>query len=104
VIRRGDVFDADIPIAGRHPVVIVTREAAIPVLSSVAVVLVTSTIRGHRAEVPLTPEEGLDHDCVANCDQVFTLPKSRLERRRGRLGLPALARLNAALALALGLD
>jgi len=104
VIHRGDVFDAELPIAGRHPVVIVTREVAIPVLSALTVALVTSTVRGHRAEVSLGREEGLEHECVANCDQLFTIPKGRLSRRRGRLGPPATARLDQALRIALGLD
>lgn len=104
MIHRGDVFDADLPVAGVRPAVVVTRETAIPVLSSVAVVGVTSTIRGHRAEVPLGRAEGLDHESVANCDDLFTVSKNRLRRYRGRLGPERVARLDDALRLALGLD
>lgn len=103
-IDRGVVFDAELPGAGRHPVVVVTRQEAIPALSSVTVVLVTSTIRGHRAEVPLGEPHGLDHDCVANCDNVFTISKQRLARRRGELPFEDLERLEAALRVALGID
>jgi mRNA-degrading endonuclease toxin of MazEF toxin-antitoxin module len=39
VIYRGDVYDADFPLAGTHPAVVVTRGQAIPVLSTVTVVL-----------------------------------------------------------------
>ncbi len=104
MIHRGDIFEADLPGVGDHPVVVVTRDVAIPVLSAVTVVLVTSTIRGHRAEVPLGREQGLDHESVANCDQVFTLSKGRLGTRRGQLGPAATAQINAALMLALELD
>lgn len=104
MIHRGDVFDADIPVAGVRPAVVVTRETAIPVLSSVAVVAVTSTVRGHRAEVPVGRDEGLDHESVANCDDIFTVSKRRLGPYRGRLGAERLARLDDALRLALGLD
>jgi mRNA-degrading endonuclease toxin of MazEF toxin-antitoxin module len=41
---------------------------------------------------------------VANCDNVFTLPKRALTRRRGALGPGELVRLNQALRIALGLD
>jgi mRNA interferase MazF len=104
VIARGDVWDVDIPGVGHHPVVVATRDTAIPVLSSLVCVLVTSTRRGHVAEVGLGDDEGLDHDSAANCDNVFTLTTSRFTRRRGRLGPVALARFDDALAVALGLD
>ena len=104
MIHRGDVWDADIPVAGVRPAVVITREMALPVLQSVTLVGVTSTFRGHAAEVPVGRAEGLDHESVANADHVFTLPKKRLLRYRGRLGPERLAELNRALSLALGLS
>lgn len=104
MIARGDVFDADLPAAGPHPVVVVTREEAIPILSSVTVVLVTSTIRGHVSEVRVGVENGLDHESGVNCDNVFTLSKRRLTRFRGTLGPDKVRELNEALRIALGLD
>ena len=87
-----------------HPVVIVTRDTAIPILSSLVCVLVTSTYHHHVAEVSLGPEHGLAHESAANCDNVFTLPIGVLSRRRGRLPPFKLAQLDAALTIALGLD
>lgn len=104
MISRGDVYDADIPLSGVRPAVVVTRSEAVPVLSGVAVVAVTSTVRGHVAEVPLNEEEGLDHPCVANCDDLATVPKTRLLRYRGHLGPTRLRELDDALRVALGLD
>lgn len=104
LISRGDVWDAAIPGVGSHPVVVVTRDTAIPLLTSVVCVLVTSRSRGHVAEVELTTGEGLDHDSFANCDNLFTLPVTFLSRRRGRLGPHRLAELDRALVVALGLD
>jgi mRNA interferase MazF len=104
LVDRGDVFDADLPGLGPRPVVVATRQAAIPVLSNVTVIPVTTTIRGHSAEVPLGPGHGLDTDSVANCDNVLTLPKARLTRRRGTLRAEDVARLDASLRFALGLD
>lgn len=103
LIARGEVWEADVPGVGRHPVVIATRDSALPLLSAVACVLVTSRFRGHVAEIALGPEEGLDHRSAANCDNVFTLPRRVLVRRRGRLGRAKLQELDGALMIALGL-
>lgn len=100
---RGDVVDAEIPGAGRHPVVVVSRDTAIPVLSSLVCVLITSGFHGHVAEVDVGPDEGLERDCAANCDNVFTLSKAILSSPRGRLGPAKLAQLDTALSIALGL-
>jgi mRNA interferase MazF len=84
-------------------VVIATRQSAIPLVSALVCVLVASTFHGHVAEVVLGRAEGLDHDCALNCDNVFTLPKDVLVRRRGRLGSDKLAQFDRALVVALGL-
>ena len=83
---------------------IVTRDQAIPLLRNVTVVAVTSRARGLATEVPLGPANGLVRDCVANCDNVFTIPKRTLETRRGALGPEELRELNGALRIALELD
>lgn len=103
MISRGEVWEADIPGVGRHPVVIVTRDSAVPILTSIVFVLVTSSFRGHVAEVEVGVGEGLDRSSAANCDNVFTLPKGVLTRRRGALGPAKLAELDRALLVALGL-
>jgi mRNA interferase MazF len=82
----------------------VTRDAAIAVLSQVVVAPVTSTIRGLPTEVPLGPAQGLARDCVINCDNLFTIPKQALGRRRGQLGSAELDALGRALVVALGID
>jgi mRNA interferase MazF len=102
VIARGDVCIADIPGVGRHPVVVVTRDTALPVLTSVVCVLVTTKVRRHVAEVEVGQDEGLEEEGAANCDNLFTLPKSTLHRV-GHLGPAKVHELNGALAIALGL-
>jgi mRNA interferase MazF len=104
LIQRGDVWDADIPGVGVHPVVIVTRDTAIPVLSSLVCVLITSGFHGHVAEVAVGQQQGLDRESAANCDNIFTLPVQVLARRRGHLDAAKLAELDVALTIALGLD
>ncbi|MDQ3944944.1 MAG: hypothetical protein M3357_07325 [Actinomycetota bacterium] len=83
---------------------IATRQSAIPLLSALVCVLVTSTFQGHVAEVELGPAEGLVHDCALNCDNLFILPKDVLVRRRGQLGPDKLAAVDRVLVVALGLS
>lgn len=103
LIHRGEVWDATIAGVGRHPVVIASRETAIPLLTSLVCALVTTTFHHHVAEVAIGPEEGLARQSAVNCDNLFTLPKSVLTRRRGQLGPARLVAFDRALAVALGL-
>jgi mRNA-degrading endonuclease toxin of MazEF toxin-antitoxin module len=103
VIGRGDVWDVDLGSVVR-PVIVVTRETAIPVLSRLNCVAVTGTARGHVAEVELSKSHGIREPSVANCDWIIHVAKDRFVRRRGELDPFTTRRLNAALVLALGLD
>ncbi len=103
MIARGEVWDADLGPTVR-PVIVATRESAVPVLSRLVCVAVTKTVRGHPAEVGLSRSHGLEEPSVANCDWVMTVPKDRLVRRRGQLDPMTVRHVNAALVLALGLD
>jgi mRNA-degrading endonuclease toxin of MazEF toxin-antitoxin module len=103
VIERGEVWDVDLGLEVR-PAVVLTRTTAIPVLGSLVCVAVTSTVRGHVAEVELARSHGLHEPSVANCDWLLTIPKDRFLRRRGELDSITARRLDAALVVALGLD
>ncbi len=96
LIDRGDVFYADLEV-GPHPVVVISRQEAIPYRPNVTVVLVTSTVRGHVAEVPLDESHGLENPSVANCDEIYSVPKEALMRRLGRLAMLDLRALETAL-------
>jgi mRNA interferase MazF len=85
-------------------VVVVTRGRAIPILANLTVAAVTGTIRGLLTEVPLGREHGLARECVTNCDNLFTIPKQALGRRRGELDPESVARLRTALMIALDLE
>jgi mRNA interferase MazF len=84
--------------------VVLTRDRAIPILANVTVAAVTGTIRGLPTEVPLGPDHGLARDCVVNCDNLFTIPKQAVGRRRGELDSESLAHLRTALMIALDLE
>lgn len=102
-MNRGDVYDVEFE-GGRRPAVIVTRDVAIAILANVCVVDITSTVRGLPTEVSLGPAQGLARECAANCDNLSTIPKQALGRRRGALGPEDLRRLRTALRTALELD
>ncbi len=79
-----------------------TRDAAISVLTSVTCAPITRTIRGIRSEVELGPEHGLDEPCVVACDNVITVPLDVLDREPvGHLDEIARAGLDGALRYAL---
>ncbi len=84
--------------------VVLTRDRAIPILANVTVAAITGTIRSLPTEVPLGREHGLARECVANCDNLFTIPKQAVGRRRGELDPESAARLRTALMIALDLE
>jgi mRNA interferase MazF len=88
----------------RRPVVVLTRDRAIPVLANVTVAAITGTIRELPTEVPVGPQQGLSRESVVNCDNLFTIPKQALGRRRGELDPESLHRLRGALMIALDLE
>jgi mRNA interferase MazF len=100
LIRRGDVCMA--ALDKRRPVVVVTRDDAIDVLTFLVCAAVTSTFRGHVAEVKIGRAEGLAHDSAVNCDSLHTVPKSALTQV-GHLGPANMRELDQALAIALDL-
>jgi mRNA interferase MazF len=80
VVTRNDVIWADLgPPAGRRPVCVLTRGAAITVLTSVTCAPITRTIRGIRTEVAVGTEHGLPERGVINCDNVITVPIDDLD-------------------------
>jgi len=103
VVARNDIVWASLGApAGRRPVCVLTRDAAIGVLSALVCVPVTRTARGIRSEVAVADEEGLPEPSVLACDTIITVPKSALESQPvGRLGLVKRAELDRALRYAL---
>jgi mRNA interferase MazF len=80
VVARNDVYWADLDKpAGRRPVCVLTRDAAIEVLTSVTCAPITRTIRGIRSEVEIGTDQGLPETCVVSCDNVITVPISALD-------------------------
>lgn len=82
---RGEVWWGETPDAKGRPFLVLTRDAAIPVLRTLLVAPVTRTIRGIPTEVPLGADEGLPSASVASFDTITVFPRSMLVRRMGAL-------------------
>ncbi len=81
---------------------VLTRDAAIEVLTGLTCAPITRTIRGIRSEVEIGTGEGLPEICVISCDNVITVPVGDLDAVPvGHLGLEARVRLDQALRYAL---
>jgi mRNA interferase MazF len=106
VVVRGDIVWAELgPPAGRRPLCVLTRDAAIDVLAAVTCAPITRTIRGIRSEVEVGPDEGLPETCVIGCDNVITIPKALLAPDAvGHLGLAKRVALDVALRYALDIQ
>jgi mRNA interferase MazF len=85
-VNRGEVWWVERPEIGRRPHLILTREAAIPVLSSLLAVPATRTVRGIPSEVELGPEDGMPDRCVLTLDNVRAIAKGLFVERICTLG------------------
>jgi mRNA interferase MazF len=84
--QRGEIWWAEIADIGRRPVVVLSRNAAIPRLRRALVAPCTTTIRGLQSEVLL--ETGIDPvptTCVVNLDSVESVSIAVLVQRLGQL-------------------
>ena len=71
--------------AGQRPVLLLSRNDAYAYLNKFVAAEITTTIRDIPMEVRLGPAEGLPQRCVANCDNLRTIARSRLTERLGAL-------------------
>jgi mRNA interferase MazF len=104
-VNRGDICWYTLTASDKkRPVLVLTRDSAIPVLNSVTVAPITSTIRSIPTEVVLTEEDGLPATCAANFDNLQTIPKRSIGDRIARLSAMRMKEAEAAIAFALGFD
>jgi len=83
---RGEVWWCELPEISRRPVVVLSRDAAIPRLRRALVAPCTTTIRRLASEVALEPgEDPVPRSCVANLDSVESVSIGVLVDRIGRL-------------------
>ncbi|MBU1227179.1 MAG: type II toxin-antitoxin system PemK/MazF family toxin [Actinobacteria bacterium] len=103
MVARNEIYWADLgPPAGRRPVCVLTRDAAIGVLSTVTCAPITRTVRGIASEVEVGPAHGVPEMGAITCDSILTVPKASLDREPiGVLGPQQRAELDGALRFAL---
>ncbi|WP_366526404.1 type II toxin-antitoxin system PemK/MazF family toxin [Ferrimicrobium sp.] len=70
----------------RRPVLVVTRNEAIAVLTGIVVAPITRTVRSIPTEIPLGNEDELDVECAASFDNLQRIRRSALVVRIGSLG------------------
>ena len=90
MIRPGEVYLADFPQAGRHPVIVVSREDlnrgsyALVVVCTLARFVVRSKLPNC---VPFRAGEfGFTADCVAQCENLLSIEKTQLDLNAGPVG------------------
>jgi mRNA interferase MazF len=88
---------------GRRPVIVLSRDAAIPRLRRAVVAPCTTTVRGLASEVVLEPEEDdpIPRRCAVNLDSLESVSVAVLVERLGRLADDRMRQVCAALAVAL---
>jgi mRNA interferase MazF len=100
MVNRGEVWWAEHPEAGRRPYLVLSRQAAIPVLDRVLAIPATRTIRGIPTEVLLDEDDGMPESCALSFDNITTMPKALLTSRITRLSVDKLEETCRALAAA----
>ena len=104
-MKRGEIWWAELPApAGRHPVLLLSRDESYAVRELVTVAPVTSRIRDIPTEVPLNVADGLPKSCVVNLDTVATIAKACLREKLTTLRTEKLRAVEIALHFALGMD
>jgi len=99
--RRGELWWCEPPEVGRRPVVVLSRDAAIPRLRRVLVAPCTTTIRGLASEVVLDPgDDPVPLESAVNLDSTESVSVGLLVERLGRLSDARMQEVCAALAVA----
>lgn len=84
---RGDVYWIRFKKPDKlRPAVILTRNSAIPLLTSITVIPITSAMRDNASTVWLDENDGMPRPCVINLDHIQTVSKDRLYKYLTHLG------------------
>lgn len=102
-LSRGEIWLLDLPRPDkRRPVLILSRPSLIPLLHTVTVAAITSTLRGSPTEVELGVPEGLKQVSCVNLCNLFTVQQSELRSFVGAVSREKMKEVCRALAIALG--
>lgn len=105
-MQRGEVWWARLPPpTGRRPVLLLlSRNVAYRVRASITVAAITRSVRGIPTEVPLDEADGMPARCVANLDDILTIPNTLLEQPVTSLSSEKMAQVWRAITFALDLE
>jgi mRNA interferase MazF len=84
-MKRGEIWFATTS-GGDRPVLVLTRDPSADRIGSVVVAALTRTRRGVVSELELTPADGVPTLCIANFDNLHTLPRASFRRQVTQLG------------------
>jgi mRNA interferase MazF len=102
---RGELWWCELAEIGRRPVVVLSRDAALPRLRRALIGPCTTTIRGIPSEVPLEPsEDPVPQASVVNLDSVESVSIGTLVERLGRLSDERMRQICTALSIAVACD
>jgi mRNA interferase MazF len=102
---RGEVWWCELPEVGRRPVVVLSRDAAIPRLRRALIGPCTTTIRGIPSEVRLEPtEDPIPRISVVNLDSIESVSIGALVERVGRLSDDRMRQICGALDIAVACE
>jgi mRNA interferase MazF len=102
---RGEVWWCELPEIGRRPVVVLSRDSAIPRLGRALVAPCTTTIRGLPSEVNLDPtEDPIPRQSAVNLDSVESVAIAMLVERIGHLADVRMSEVCTALGIAVDCD
>ncbi len=101
VPKRGELWWCEPPEIGRRPVVVLSRDAAIPRLRRALIAPCTTTIRGLPSEVVLEPgDDPIGRRSAVNLDSVESVSIATLVERIGTLSGSRMAEICDALKIA----
>lgn len=82
-MKPGEIYSADFPQVGPHPVIVLSRES-LNQGGQAVVVICTSARYGLRRTLPncvpfQAGQFGFTKDCVAQCEQLLTIDRSEIQ-------------------------
>jgi mRNA interferase MazF len=100
-LNRGEIWLLELPRPDkRRPVLVLSRPSLIPLLHTVTVAAITSTLRGSPTEVELGVAEGLKQTSCVNLCNLFTIQQKELRSFVGTVSREKMVEVCRALAIA----
>lgn len=100
-VSRGEIWLLELSRPDkRRPVLVLSRPSLIPLLHTVTVAAITSTLRGSPTEVELGVEEGLKQASCVNLCNLFTVHQRELRSFVGTVSREKMIEVCRALAIA----